>query len=171
VQSRRVKEETKQGQRSRPSNPASPTTVQPPSVISNLVSAMSQMQTFLTTPVPKGTLMNCTIKRNKSGGNRIYPKYFLTVSDAGTFLLAAKKKYMKYIISSNENKCKINSSEYMGMVTNNMMGTEFRVFDSGVAPKKNLYNKRYIREELGCVLYKSNIVGKKGPRKMTILIP
>jgi tubby-related protein 1 len=167
----RVSEEGKSGARARPQIPAGPPTIQAPPVIANLVNAMSQMREFITSPVPKGTLMNCTIKRNKSGGNRIYPKYFLTVSDAGTFLLSGKKKLMKYIISANENKCKVKSSEFMGKVTNNMMGTEFRLYDNGVDPKKNPYNKRYIREELGVVLYKSNIVGKKGPRKMTILIP
>ena len=100
----------------------------------------------------------------------LYPKYFMTVSNAGTFLLAAKKKPLKYIISASEKKCKEKSSDYMGRVVNNMMGTVFRIYDKGIKPKKSA-NYRYIREELGIVTYKSNIVGKKGPREMKILIP
>ena len=65
---------------------------------------MTKVREMLTTPVDKGTLMNCTITRKKSGSDRIYPKYFLTVSDTNTFLLAAKKKPLKYILSANENK-------------------------------------------------------------------
>jgi len=40
------------------------------------------MKAFLTTPCPKGYRIECTIKREKSGMARFYPKYhcYLSVS-------------------------------------------------------------------------------------------
>ena len=61
----------------------------------------------------------------------------MTVSNAGTFLLGAKKKPLKYIISANEKKFKEKSSDYMGRVVNNAMGTVFRIYDKGIKPKKS----------------------------------
>ena len=140
-------------------------------VIENLASCMSQLREFLLNPVPKGTLLKCTITRNKKGMNKIYPKYFLQMSDNSTFLMAGKKRPLKYLISGSAENIKTKSSDYLGKVVNNMVGTIFRIYDNGVDPKKSPYNTRYIREELGIITYKSNIVGKKGPRKMKILIP
>jgi len=50
------------------------------------------------------------------------------------------------------------------------MGTEFNIYDNGLNPKKTK-DANAVREHLGVVLYESNILGARGPRKMKVLIP
>jgi len=64
------------------------------------------------------------------------------------------------------------SMNYIGKVRANFVGTEFQIYDSGIN-----YNdtggydstpNTDIRQELGCVLYASNVLGSRGPRKMQV---
>lgn len=50
------------------------------------------------------------------------------------------------------------------------MGTEFYMYNDGANPKqaKAIAN---IREQHGAVLYETNVLGSKGPRKMKVLVP
>ena len=50
------------------------------------------------------------------------------------------------------------------------MGTEFIIYDQGENPKSTK-NPNDIRKEMASVLYESNVLGSKGPRKMRVLIP
>jgi tubby and related proteins len=50
------------------------------------------------------------------------------------------------------------------------MGTEFQIFDGGQNPKK-CSDPQLVRENLGVVLYESNLLGARGPRKMKVLVP
>lgn len=50
------------------------------------------------------------------------------------------------------------------------MGTEFVVYDGGENTKK-AKNDEEIRREMAAVLYESNVLGSKGPRRMTVMIP
>ena len=50
------------------------------------------------------------------------------------------------------------------------MGTEFVIFSQGENPKKAKGNED-VRRELAAVMYESNVLGSKGPRRMTVLIP
>ena len=50
------------------------------------------------------------------------------------------------------------------------MGTEFKMYDNGLNPKKTK-NSMLIRNQLGLIYYESNIMSNKGPRRMKILIP
>lgn len=63
--------------------------------LEKLISPFTELEELFeifTKPVPKevGTL-ECTIHRNKSGFNYLYPKYTLTLSEGERFLLNAKK--------------------------------------------------------------------------------
>lgn len=62
------------------------------------------------------------------------------------------------------------SDSYIGKLRSNFMGTEFNIYDSGKNPK-NSSNFDLVRHQLGSIIYKSNIMGTKGPRKMTVLLP
>ena len=50
------------------------------------------------------------------------------------------------------------------------MGTEFNIFDNGQNPQK-ANNFDQVRKQLGVVVFETNIMGTKGPRKMKVLIP
>ena len=72
------------------------------------------------------------------------------------------------------------STNYLGKLRANFVGTEFRVYDHGSNPDDvdNEDDDRdaatpggggagdYARQELAVVLYESNVMGARGPRKM-----
>jgi len=62
------------------------------------------------------------------------------------------------------------SSGYLGKVRSNFLGTEFHLYDTGENPKKAKSLEK-IRTQLGAVIYESNLLGARGPRKMRVLIP
>ena len=56
------------------------------------------------------------------------------------------------------------------------MGTEFQLYDKGVNPDKLKEDQRngsllQVRQELCTVLYKQNVLGARGPRKMKVMVP
>jgi len=133
------------------------------------------MKTFLMSPCPKGYRLECTIKRDKSGLSRFYPKYHCYLSNGGyQYLMSGKKraqnKTSNYLLSYNKNEIKKNSPYCLGKVRSNFMGTEFNLFDQGLNPGKSTDIEK-LRANLGVVLYESNLLSAKGPRKMKILLP
>lgn len=146
-----------------------------PNIQQILAEAMQDMHSFLTRPLPRDINLQCTIRRERSGFSRIYPKYFLFTSDTRAFLLAGKKrpgnKTSNYLVSMNEKELKTKSPAYLGKVRSNFMGTEFMIYDKGLNPKKKAATMETFREELGVVMYQSNLLGAKGPRKMRVLLP
>lgn len=139
---------------------------------------LSDIRKFITSPVPKNTLILCQIQRSKKGlKNRIYPTYELTLKENSQFLLAARKrpknKTSNYIISRDPQTIDRNDHQsYVGKLRSNFVGTEFTMFDNGINPKNaNQNDDNIIRKELCSILFESNIFGSRGPRKMTVLIP
>jgi len=157
----------------------------------------SDMRRFLMEPIPKGVLFQCYILRNKKGiKNKIYPSYELYVSGEERFLMAARKrsknKTSNYYITLDKSQLDgmhKDATGYLGKVRSNFVGTEFICYDRGINPEElgadalalaaasgatinpqspALTN---VRQELGAVFYESNILGSKGPRKMTAVIP
>ena len=63
-----------------------------------------------------------------------------------------------------------NSPNYIGKVRANFFGTEFQIYDSGINYSDGGSSSDEIRQELGCVLYASNVLGSRGPRKMQVCI-
>lgn len=59
-----------------------------------------------------------------------------------------------------------------GKLRSNLLGTHFTVYDSGVSHRKVGFKEGSIpRQELASVIYDTNVLGFKGPRKMTVIIP
>lgn len=146
--------------------------------LEKLISPFTELEELFeifTKPVPKevGTL-ECTIHRNKSGFNYLYPKYTLTLSEGERFLLNAKKrsgnKTSNYMITLDQDNLKRKGKGYLGKLRSNFMGTEFYVYDGGESFSK-VKAGQSIRKEVAAVLYESNVLGSKGPRKMTVMIP
>ena len=104
----------------------------------------------------------------------LYPRYTLTLSEGERFLLNAKKrsgnKTSNYMITLDQDNLKRKGKGYLGKVRSNFMGTEFYVYDHGEAHSKAKGGED-IRKEMAAVLYESNVLGSKGPRKMTVMIP
>lgn len=122
-----------------------------------LANEMQNMRKFLTSPVIRGITLQCTIRRDKSGFSRIFPKYYMSVSEQLTFLLAGKKRAgnrtSNYMMTMNQKDFKTKSQSFLGKVRSNFLGTEFMMYDHGLNPKRKGANPSNVRAELGAVLY------------------
>ena len=91
-----------------------------------------------------------------------------------------KNKTSNYIITMDPNNIEKTSNKYLGKLRSNFSGTEFTLFDNGISYEKinennnnnnsNLKNSK-LRCEIGSILYETNILGTKGPRKMIVIFP
>jgi len=66
----------------------------------------------------------------------------------------------------------------LGKLRSNFLGTEFVVYDKGSKTKEKKKSTEdgeeddtSGRNELGAIVYESNLLGSKGPRQMTVAIP
>eukprot|EP00634_Sargassococcus_sp_CCMP2135_P011517 CAMPEP_0198653954 /NCGR_PEP_ID=MMETSP1467-20131203/7391_1 /TAXON_ID=1462469 /ORGANISM="unid. sp., Strain CCMP2135" /LENGTH=594 /DNA_ID=CAMNT_0044389931 /DNA_START=1 /DNA_END=1785 /DNA_ORIENTATION=+ len=135
---------------------------------------LHDMRTFLTRPCPRAAgIVQCYIKRNRSGTNKLFPEYAVHMKAGDRFLMCSKKrpnnKTSNYLISMGENDLKRTSSNYIGKLRANFAGTEFQIFDAGSRGGFDADDEK--RSELGAVIYTSNVLGSRGPRKMQVAIP
>jgi hypothetical protein len=126
-------------------------------------------------PIPKNFTLICNIKKeNFKLKEKIYPRYILYINSNDKFLLAAKKIFKPmsstYLISKNKEIINQKSSDYIGKVSSNFIGNEFNIFGRG--KKANKLNKNFteLRPQYGAVKYELNILGLKGPRKMSVYL-
>ena len=140
----------------------------------------SDLRSFLLRPGPQGAMVQCYIQRRKSGLSRLYPTYEVYLKDGEQFLLAArrrkKQKQSNYKVSLDREDLSRHSSNYFGKLKSNFMGTEFQMYDSGINPDKLTDAQKdgsnsQVRQELATVLYKQNVLGSRGPRKMKVIVP
>lgn len=61
--------------------------------------------------------------------------------------------------------------KFTGKLRSNLLGTQFTVFDNGKSPRKGISEDAMPRQELAGIIYGTNVLGFKGPRKMTVLLP
>jgi len=134
---------------------------------------------------PRGQMVQCFIKRDKSGLDMLYPQYrcYLQTPDGDRFIMAARKRKKSnsnnYVISMNMKDLGRHSDNCIGKLRSNFIGTEFVLYDNGYNPKKlpkdamNGKDKdgRGIRKELGVCINTQNVVGAPSPRKVRGLIP
>ena len=130
-----------------------------------LANEMRDMRRFLLSPVNRGITLQCTIRRDKSGFNRLFPKYFMSISEGLTFLLAGKKRAgnrtSNYMVTMNQKDFNTKSPSFLGKVRSNFLGTEFMMYDNGLNPKRKGANPSNVRTELGVVLYVYIYIGIK----------
>ncbi|XP_073954228.1 tub domain-containing protein ktub [Choristoneura fumiferana] len=135
------------------------------------------VETFVVTPARHGTLYKCRIARDRKGMDRgLYPTYFLHLEkDYGkkVFLLAARKRKKSatsnYLISTDPTELTRTADSFAGKLRSNLIGTAFTVYDNGKAWRK--HDHAQTRHELAAVVYDTNVLGFKGPRKMTVILP
>ncbi|XP_078054003.1 tubby protein homolog [Mustelus asterias] len=140
---------------------------------------IGDLEKFVLTPAAQGVTIKCRVTRDKKGMDRgLYPTYYLhldTDENKKVFLLAGRKrkksKTSNYLISIDPTDLSRGGENFVGKLRSNLMGTKFTVFDNGVNPERGKANRSNIRQELAAVAYETNVLGFKGPRKMTVLIP
>jgi tubby-related protein 1 len=142
------------------------------------------MKNFLLNPSPKSAgMVECRIVRERSGLNKLFPKYILE-SDAGVFLMTAKKqtqnKTSNYAVTMSKADAMGKDAETtLGKLRSDFLGLEFVAYGTGQNPKKidagmsQAHAIQLARQELLAVQYSSSLWGSKprGPRKMSAAIP
>nr|XP_040031340.1 LOW QUALITY PROTEIN: tubby-related protein 3 [Gasterosteus aculeatus aculeatus] len=137
---------------------------------------------FVLLAAPRGVTVKCRITRDKKGMDRgLYPTYFMHMEREDgkrVFLLAGRKrkksKTSNYLISVDATDLTREGESFIGKLRSNLMGTKFTVYDNGTNPGKNpgtLLEESNTRQEVAAVCYETNVLGFKGPRKMTVIIP
>ncbi|XP_050691142.1 tubby protein homolog [Eriocheir sinensis] len=141
------------------------------------------VEQFVIEPAKEGTLVKCRISRDRKGMDRgLFPTYFLHVErDDGKkmFLLAGRKRKKSatsnYLISADPTDLSRGGESFCGKLRSNLLGTQFTIYDGGEGRKKTLSSsttdKQSSRQELCAVIYETNVLGFKGPRKMTVILP
>ncbi|XP_077400791.1 tubby-related protein 3 isoform X2 [Vanacampus margaritifer] len=142
---------------------------------------VSDLDEFVLLPAPRGATVKCRITRDKKGMDRgLYPTYYMHMEKEDSkkvFLLAGRKrkksKTSNYLISVDPTDLSREGESFIGKLRSNLIGTKFTVYNNGTNPCKNLaaMEDSSTRHELAAVCYETNVLGFKGPRKMTVIIP
>ncbi|KAM9461269.1 tubby protein isoform 3-T3 [Clarias gariepinus] len=142
---------------------------------------VGDLEEFTLRPAPQGVTIKCRITRDKKGMDRgMYPTYYLHLEREDgkkMFLLAGRKrkksKTSNYLISIDPTDLSRGGESFIGKLRSNLMGTKFTVYDSGTNPVKSTSGSEAsnLRQELAAICYETNVLGFKGPRKMSVIIP
>ncbi|XP_070258222.1 tubby-related protein 2 isoform X1 [Myotis yumanensis] len=144
---------------------------------------IADLEEYVLRPAVRGCTMQCCISRDKRGIDKgMFPFYYLYLEAINGhsrkhFLLAGRKRKMSttsnYLISLDPTDLSRDGQSFVGKVRSNVFGTKFTIFDNGVNPEKKYFipDTGRIREELGVVCYDTNVLGFRGPRKMSVIIP
>ncbi|XVE67323.1 hypothetical protein DITRI_Ditri08aG0151500 [Diplodiscus trichospermus] len=140
-------------------------------------------------PGSRDGTIQCFIKRDKS---RLTYHLFLCLSPAllvenGKFLLSAKRTRRttstEYIISMNADNISRSSSNYIGKLRSNFLGTKFIIYDTQPAstyahvPAPGRTSRRFYSKKvspkvptgsynIAQITYELNVLGTRGPRRM-----
>lgn len=136
-------------------------------------------ESFVLKPAAQKVVYKCRITRDRKGMDRgLYPTYYLHLErefGKKVFLLAGRKRKKSttsnYLISTDPTDLSRSSDSYIGKLRSNLRGTHFTVFDNGVSPRKRKGDSSLPRQELAGIVYDTNVLGFKGPRKMTVILP
>lgn len=142
---------------------------------------IDNLDDFSFRPAPQDEQIKCRISRDRKGiDNRAYPVYYLHLERDGqkkVFLLAGRKRKKSatssYLISTDPTDLGRKSESFVAKLRSNMMGTRFTCYDNGKAYSEPgaLIEPENLRKEMVTVGYETNVLGFKGPRKMTVVVP
>ncbi|XP_039191160.1 tubby-related protein 2 isoform X3 [Crotalus tigris] len=139
------------------------------------------IEAFVLQPAPQSHTIQCRITRDRKGMDKgIFPFYYLHLemeNGKKRFLMSGRKrkksKTSNYLISLDPIDLSRGGENFIGKVRSNMLGTKFTVFDNGINPEKKPFvpETAHLRQELVAICYETNVLGFRGPRKMTVIIP
>ncbi|XP_054850060.1 tubby-related protein 2 [Eublepharis macularius] len=142
---------------------------------------VDDIEAFVLKPSPQGSTIQCRITRDRKGMDKgIFPFYYLHLemeNGKKRFLMSGRKrkksKTSNYLISLDPIDLSRGGDSFIGKVRSNVLGTKFTVFDNGINPEKKPFvpESAELRQELVAICYETNVLGFRGPRKMTVIIP
>jgi tubby-related protein 1 len=135
---------------------------------------IENLREMLVSAIPRGKILHCTIRRDKSGLNHFYPQYDVYISQGFKYMMSCKKRAgstsSNYAFSTNKTEVPTSGDQYLGKLRSNFMGSLFNLYDTGLSCDKTTEPGR-IRRNLATVEYETNIFGTNGPRKMRMYMP
>jgi len=145
---------------------------------------MENLEQFVLDPAPQtpqGALVKCRITRDRKGMDRgLFPTYFLHMEREDgkkVFLIAGRKRKKSatsnYLMSTDPTDLSRGGDSFVGKLRSNMLGTQFTIFDGGEPTKSRslLQDRAGQRMEIAATMYDTNVLGFKGPRRMTVVLP
>ncbi|KAF3690165.1 Tubby-related protein 1 Tubby-like protein 1 [Channa argus] len=138
---------------------------------------IDNLEKFVMQPAQQGMTIKCRVTRDQRGMDKsLYPLYYLHLdNEKKTFLLAGRKRKKSttsnYLISIDATVLSRGGETFVGKLRSNLMGTKFTVFDNALNPDRALPDMSNARQELAGIIYETNVLGMKGPRRMTVIIP
>ncbi|KAK1901899.1 Tubby-related protein 1 [Dissostichus eleginoides] len=135
------------------------------------------LEKFVIEPAPQGVTVKCRVTRDQRGMDKgFYPLYYIHLdNEKKTFLLAGRKRKKcatsNYLISIDSTDLSRGGENFVGKLRSNLMGTKFTVFDNALNPDRALPDMSNARQEMAGIVYETNVLGMKGPRRMTVVIP
>uniref|UniRef100_A0A672SC22 Tubby-related protein 1-like n=1 Tax=Sinocyclocheilus grahami TaxID=75366 RepID=A0A672SC22_SINGR len=135
------------------------------------------LEEFVLQPAQQGVTVRCKVTRDKRGMDRgLYPTYYLHLdNEKKVFLLSGRKRKKSttsnYLISIDPTDLSRGGENFIGKLRSNLMGTKFTVFDNALHPDRALPDMSNARQELAAIIYETNVLGMKGPRRMIVIIP
>ncbi|XP_062994789.1 tubby-related protein 2 [Elgaria multicarinata webbii] len=142
---------------------------------------VEDIEAFVLKAAPQGSTIQCRITRDRKGMDKgIFPFYYLHLemeNGKKRFLMSGRKrkksKTSNYLISLDPIDLSRDGDNFIGKVRSNVLGTKFTVFDNGINPDKKPFvpETAQLRQELVAICYETNVLGFRGPRKMTVIIP
>ncbi|XP_055724019.1 tubby-related protein 1-like [Salvelinus fontinalis] len=135
------------------------------------------LEEFVLQPAQQGVTVKCKMTRDKRGMDKgLYPTYYLHLdNEKKVFLLSGRKRKKSttsnYLISIDPTDLSRGGENFIGKLRSNMMGTKFTVFDNALHPDRALPDMSNARQELAAIIYETNVLGIKGPRRLTVIIP
>lgn len=151
------------------------------------VSGMLTFPISLKQPGPKGSQIQCYIKRNRSSQTyHLYMGLSSVSFEDGKFLLAARKcrrpTCTDYVISLSPDYITKGSSGYIGKLRSNFLGTKFTIYDAQPSSDGARFSKSGSSRLVGFkqvapkipvgnypaahLSYELNALGSRGPRRM-----
>ncbi|KAI9531779.1 hypothetical protein NQZ68_038172 [Dissostichus eleginoides] len=143
--------------------------------------SVEDLEKFALRPASRDVTIQCRVTRDRRGMEKgMYPTYYLHMEKEDgnrVFLMAGRKrkksKTSNYLITTDPVNLTRDTNCYIGKLRSNILGTKFTVYDGGENPEKKPFVKECesVRQELAAICYETNVLGFKGPRKMTVIIP
>ncbi|KJH45310.1 Tub family protein [Dictyocaulus viviparus] len=136
---------------------------------------VANLEKFVDTPGRRNVVYKCSITRDKRGMDKgIYPTYYLHLErddKKKIFLLAARRRKKSttanYLISTDATDMKREGTAFVDRTL--LVQCLHCTIVERILKKSTVTSD--IRQELAAVIYDTNVLGFKGPRKMHVLIP
>lgn len=150
------------------------TFVPPASVVRpKMVLDLSDMPTFLMSPVPHGGPVQCFITRQKG----LFPRFDMFLEEGNVFLMCArmrkKSKSINCLVSMNQSDLARGSINYLGKIRAPLLSREFVAYDRGENPAhvdKHRASGLAARQEMACISF-SDQDHSNAPRQVHVIIP